>query len=44
MVYKIQMLFDGQLQENFHLKQRSGKMYLNPQNGDLSVLSIEESQ
>lgn len=44
MVYKIQMLVDGQLQENFHLKQSSEKMYLNPQNGDLSVLSIEESQ
>lgn len=43
MVYKGQMLVDGQMQENFHLKQTSGKMYLNPQNGDLSVLAIEES-
>lgn len=44
MVYKGQMLVCGQLQENFHLKQSSGKMYLNPQNGALSVLTMEESQ
>lgn len=44
MVYKVQILVDGQLQDNFNLKQSSGKMYLNPQNGDLSVLTIEESQ
>lgn len=44
MVYKGQMLICGQLLENFHLKQSSGKMYLNPQNGALSVLTMEESQ